>query len=272
MKATQKIFLSFVGVFLGGWTAWMLVTDQWSLFEPVVIFLLLIIYGVIERGLRILRDAKVRSDLDQQGVTALYAILKPNKPLPEVGGFALGGGNCAMLMRIILNEKPEFIVELGSGVSTVIIAYCIKRLKKGKVVSFEHDSGFAEQTRRMLRYHGLDNIATVIHAPLVEFEGDSEQLWYNKNKVIVESSVDMLFVDGPPRRSAKLARYPAMSHFSGKLSSGAIVMLDDSSRKEEQKIIKKWLEEYDESLKEDLLYSRKGMFVARYMRKNIESK
>ena len=65
------------------------------------------------------------------------------------------------LARTIAEEKPELIVETGSGVSTLIVAYALQRLGRGKVVAIDHDAERAEKTRALIAQHGLTAFASV---------------------------------------------------------------------------------------------------------------
>jgi len=262
MSRRRNMRMAMFGGILFVFSALMVWLSAWSWFEILVVFLLFAVYLTVDRGLYILRKARVRSVLDQQGAIALYSVLSPTIPLPEMGGFALTASKCATLMRLILNEKPVEIVELGSGVSTIIMAYCLRKIGQGRIRSFEHDAVFVEQTRKMLRQHKLDDIATVVYAPLVQQDNVNGRLWYDERKLSITSPIDLLFVDGPPRRSAKLARYPALDYFAEKLKPDCWVVLDDTDRKDERRIAKMWSKCY-ENLKEDWLYSREQMFVGK---------
>ena len=50
-------------------------------------------------------------------------------------------------------------------------------------------------------------------------------------------------VDGPPGRTTKLARYPAVPALREKLRPGATVMLDDCHRRDERETLRRWLDE-----------------------------
>ncbi len=262
MSMRRNMRLAIIGSMLFVFSVWMAWLSTWSWFEFLVVFMLFAVYLTLDRGLYILRKSSVRSVLDQQGTVALYSVLSPTKPLPEMGGFALTASKCATLMRLILHEKPVEVVELGSGVSTIVMAYCLRKNGKGRIRSFDHDAVFAEQTRKMLRQHKLDDIATVVHAPLIPLDDVNGRLWYDKSKFGVISSIDLLFVDGPPRRSARLARYPALDYFVEELKPGSWVVLDDADRKDERRIAEMWSRCY-ENLKEDWLYSRDQMYVGK---------
>ena len=58
------------------------------------------------------------------------------------------------------------VLELGSGLSTLIMAYAFEAAGAGMIVtSLEDHAGYAEQNAQsMLREHGLEDYASVIEA------------------------------------------------------------------------------------------------------------
>jgi predicted O-methyltransferase YrrM len=145
-------------------------------------------------------------------------------------------------VQTIQDRRPELIVECGSGTSTVLAASVLRELGTGKILSLDHDAKFAEQTRENLRQRGLEDWAEVVTAPLVmrEVEGDQRR-WYDVDlSAWTHGTIDMLVVDGPPRRSATLARYPAVPLLRDLMAPGCAIVLDDGNRPDERAIARKW--------------------------------
>jgi hypothetical protein len=91
--------------------------------------------------------------------------------------------------------------------------------------------------------HGLSASIEVRHAPLADFRlGDEEFAWYTPGSFSDLGEIDLLIVDGPPKVTGRLARYPALPVFLDHLADGALVVLDDTDRATEQKIVERWLE------------------------------
>jgi predicted O-methyltransferase YrrM len=155
--------------------------------------------------------------------------------------------NLQKILNLITTKKPNQIVEFGSGLSTLFIAYCIHGLGQGSIISYDHDKRFAELNNKILLDHGLSNYAKVIYAPLKTMTiHQSKWLWYKPNNDTFPDHIDFLVIDGPPRKTQKLARYPALHAIYNKLSVNATIVLDDSSRKDEKNILKKWQEEFSQ--------------------------
>ncbi|NJK55994.1 MAG: class I SAM-dependent methyltransferase [Pleurocapsa sp. SU_5_0] len=188
-----------------------------------------------------------------ESLFSIFSTLKPQLPLPTTRGWAASPDLLKEIISLIHRQKPQLVVEASSGVSTLIIAYCLQRLGTGKLISLEHESKFAQATQSHLSLHGLDDVATVIYAPLVEVEiNGAKWLWYDLTKVKIPEAIDLLIVDGPPGTTQKLARYPAVPMLHEKLSKDAMVMLDDGARADERRIVEQWMAEFKMSHSEYL--------------------
>ena len=130
----------------------------------------------------------------------------------------------------------------------------------GHVVSLEHMPEYAAATRAELAAQGLGDYATVVDAPLVEHElGGSTWSWYELGPRIPER-VELLFIDGPPKRTGKLARYPALPLLRDRLAPGAVALLDDGRRPDERAMVHRWAAEI-EGLRIDELPLAKGAWL-----------
>jgi predicted O-methyltransferase YrrM len=179
-----------------------------------------------------------------ESLFSIFSTLKPHLPLPTTRGWAASPDLLKEIISLTHRQKPQLVVEASSGVSTLIIAYCLQRLGTGKLISLEHEEKFAQATQNNLSLHGLEDVATVIYAPLVEVEiNGSKWLWYDLTKVEIPEAIDLLIVDGPPGTTQKLARYPAVPLLYEKLSKDAMVLLDDGARSDERQIVEQWMAE-----------------------------
>jgi predicted O-methyltransferase YrrM len=178
-----------------------------------------------------------------EGLHQLYAGFLPRAPMPSSGQWALNPTDLLALLHLIEQRRPRLVLELGSGTSTVWIAYALERIG-GRLISLDHDPGYAEQTRTMLRAHGLTGVAEVRDAPLgpVEIRGTAFE-WYATEPLAGVTGVDLLLVDGPPGSTGPMSRYPALDMLRDKLSRQATVVLDDISRADEQETLRRWADE-----------------------------
>ena len=156
---------------------------------------------------------------------------------------------------------PNYVIEAGSGVSTVVIAYCLKRNGKGKIISLDHLQEYADATHEMIDMHELTQYAEVCYAPLKDVQiNDEAWLWYDLNYLEIEDEIDLLVVDGPPAATQSLARYPAIPLLFDHLSKDAVFVLDDGRRQNEKDIIKRYENEFP-YFKTEYLDFEKGAFV-----------
>ena len=137
------------------------------------------------------------------------------------------------LPEVVEKRRPKTIVELGSGMSTLWLAYALESLGEGRVIALDHDE-----------HHFAETVAEVRHAPLGDAGlPDHDTPGYTPSAFEDLDAVDLLLVDGPPQATGKSARYPAMPAFLPKLAAGAFVILDDIDRKVEQDIVERWKSE-----------------------------
>ena len=176
-----------------------------------------------------------------EAMMGIYKVLDPVQPLPRTRGWAASPDLLREVLMMIATDRLEHVVEASSGTSTIVIGYCLKRQGRGRVISLEHDPVYAQATRDAIRAHGLEEYATVLHAPLVEqvVEG-KKMLWYDLSMASIPEGIELLVVDGPPDTVQSMARHPAVPLLRGKLASGARVLLDDGGRDDETHMAKDW--------------------------------
>jgi predicted O-methyltransferase YrrM len=164
-----------------------------------------------------------------EAVEQLLPLLKLSAPLPPSRGWAASPDFLLSLAHITKRVKPRLTVELGSGISTLVLA------KSGakKIISLDHSQEFGSQTREMLASHGFRGVEIRIH-DLQTYAGKYK--WYAKSTLKGLAKIDLLVIDGPPSSINPDARYPALEHLVPLLSPKATIVLDDVYRDEERKL------------------------------------
>jgi predicted O-methyltransferase YrrM len=190
---------------------------------------------------------RLRAALDEhlqqtQALLYLQQRLDTDLPLPAFERSALFPDAAATLTGLIRARRPRLILELGSGASTLIAAYCLRDQEHGRLISLEHDPHYSAITRENLHRHRLEHLARVIDAPLVKVNvGGDRHRWYDLHSLAaVDAAVDLLIVDGPPRRTQHLARYPALPLLIDRLADDAVVFVDDANRGDEREMLRRW--------------------------------
>jgi hypothetical protein len=163
-------------------------------------------------------------------------------PLPLMGGWALSPRGTLQAIDLVAQPEVKVAVECGSGTSTLFLARALQVKGSGTLIALEHLDEFCEATNEALKQHGLDDVAEVRHAPLVEVEIEgASYLWYDVSTIKDVHDVDLLIVDGPPGHTGSRARYPAFPILRERLSSTAMILVDDLQRSDEQAVVDAWL-------------------------------
>lgn len=170
----------------------------------------------------------------------------PQPAVPAGTTWAASPATLKALVDAAVHLPPDaVIVELGSGISTVWLALAIARERPDlRLVSLEHDGGYADQTRAMLRERGIDERAEVRLADLqhVEIRGEMYR-WYDPEALVGIERIDLLFVDGPPASVRRRSRYPAFPLLSERLEASAVIVVDDFTRADEAEMVAEWIRE-----------------------------
>ena len=145
--------------------------------------------------------------------------------------------------RELATGRPRTLVELGAGASTLVLARIIHRQRLScRLVAVEHDSDYLAAIAQEVELEGLAEHVTLLHAPLEPLAIDGyDGLWYRREEILKETSaVDVLIIDGPPKKHGADIRFPAVPIFANHLSPGALVLLDDARRGPERRSLDRW--------------------------------
>jgi predicted O-methyltransferase YrrM len=187
---------------------------------------------------------------DEAARAALAALGGPY--LPWSSGAMRPAGLVAVCNDIVLNGRRR-VVELGSGVSTVLLARLLTQRPPHdgfRMAAVEHDPGWARWVSDQLDRERIGGDVVVIHAPLLDHAlAERGMQWYDEAAVAAGLDaalrgglIDFLLVDGPPAYAAGhgLARYPALPALHDRLAPGATVILDDVERPGEKEVLRRW--------------------------------
>jgi hypothetical protein len=243
----------------------------WLLWGEIVLviflsFMMGIFITIQMDNYRSIRKQFLRQDQNYKQIEALFSlftIIKPNYPLPSMRSWAIAPDFANLIVSNIYEFRPKVILEAGCGISTLIAAYCLKEIGVGTIVSLENTEKFAVTTADHVLKHGLQDFAEVVHAPIEEIPiGQETWLWYDTQQIKHLTSIDMLIIDGPPSHIQKMARYPALPLLFRILNENAVVLLDDSNREDERKIVARWLREFPD-LQCEWIGTEKGAAILR---------
>lgn len=181
-----------------------------------------------ERDVR--RIAKAQSDAAwehyRQGefYAQLLRLLDLSAPIPSTRSWAASPDVLLTLFEVTKSAHPSRILDLGSGMSTLVLA---KSAPEAKIISIDNSEEFAAKTRKLLQSHGVTNVDLRVATLTPHLSGVE---WYDLSQLADISNIDLLFIDGPPGSKNPKARHPALAECIAKLNPQAIVVIDDAGR------------------------------------------
>lgn len=230
-------------------------------FIGVLTLLLFLVYVLGFHIYRVLQAEAREQRRHTQALISLHQQIEFRLPMPPVSGWTATPELLNLIYFYVRHTKPAHILELGSGLSTLICSYGCHQNESGQVWSLDHEPPYLEKTRALLGQHELAEYSTLINAPLVPTQvmqhdtgKPTTKRWYNLEGLPDELMYDVLIVDGPPHGTNSRARYPAMEHLYERLNPGAVIIIDDTNREDEQQMIEHWKKAYP-ALAEDTRYS-----------------
>lgn len=175
-----------------------------------------------------------------EALLQLFRRFEPRAPMPSSGRWALNATDLLELLFLVDRTQSRLVLELGSGTSSIWLAYALEKMD-GRLVSLDHDAEFAARARWLLELHDLGRVAEVRHAPLRPLRIDGQEFtWYDADALSGVRDVDLLLVDGPPGSTGPDARYPALPVLEHRLSATATIVLDDADRPDEKNVLRRW--------------------------------
>ncbi len=193
--------------------------------------LIIAIYLLLEREITLTKRIILESKQDiaerTDSYINLYHQLSPIKLLPKIDLWTAAPDYLIRLIEIIEEVKPKYILEAGSGLSTLVAAYTLKRNNFGKIISFEHLDEFQQRTQKMIKQHGLSEYSDIFFTPLKNYRiEENDWLWYDFDNLDLPDLYDLIIIDGPPSNLQRLSRYPMLPLFNKRLGNNYTVHFD----------------------------------------------
>ncbi len=232
-----------IGLVFAAWWLWGENAVLWGI-------LILSTYLILATQFHLYRSTK-KDLVDQQkkiqAYFTLYSMIDFEDVLPYMTSWSATPELALTTYEEIRHNKPNRILELGSGISTIIASYALQQNNKGSILSLDHNEIYAQKTRDQLKDHKVEDFAQVKYCPLITYEiGDSNWQWYNLEGLDFTNKFDLLLIDGPPVKTNKSARFPALPILTEQLSEQATIIIHDAHRPSEQNILAKWKKQFPE--------------------------
>jgi len=229
----------------------------------IALALLGVVAWALARKLRRLRSMLRRQERHVWESRNIFHVLAGGAPLPVPGGWAASTDLLGEVLRAAAAGQPQRVVELGSGLSTLVIAAALRAQARGHLISIDAEADYAAQTRQQLLRQGLSEWAEIRVAALRSQRlGDEQRPWYDLAELADLRDIDLLLVDGPPTALRADIRQPALPFFWERLSPGAIVLLDDAARPGERAIANAWRRQFPQA-EFEYLHLEKGALRVR---------
>lgn len=157
--------------------------------------------------------------------------------LPHLGSWKADTYLLHRIVDTIEDTRPQHVVELGSGATSLVIAQALAQHGGGRLHSYDQHAPFVAAMHAWLAEHDLD--AAFHHAPLVQRDARWPGLWYGLGRVEVPRAIDLLVIDGPPWAVHPFARGMAERLFP-LIARGGTILLDDAARPGERYVARRW--------------------------------
>jgi glycosyltransferase involved in cell wall biosynthesis len=163
---------------------------------------------------------------------AVYRLVRDRRL--EWSPWTIGKALAIELAEHLERTRPARVLELGSGISTLVLAQYAAR-HGASLVSLEHDRSFHDRTARMLAQRGLGDRVELVLAPLQPARLEIGTFpWYGTR---LDGRFDFVFIDGPPVGQGRQAALPALKDHLG---AGWEAWLDDGFRDHERGCVDLW--------------------------------
>lgn len=180
------------------------------------------------------------------------------RALPHLGSWKADTGFLHRIVDGIEMIRPEVVVELGAGASTLVCAAALKANGGGTLYSYDQHEAFVAATAEWIESEGAT--AVLRHAPLRVRSPAWPGRWYDLQDL--PPRIDLLVIDGPPWAIHPFVRGAAESLFD-RLSPGGLILLDDADRPGERIVARRWRKNWPDIQFQRISGSTKGTLVGR---------
>ena len=185
----------------------------------------------------------------------------PADALPNLGSWKADTGFLTLIVDHILEHRPQTVLELGAGASSLIVARALEKAGGGKQISCDQHGPFIAATREWLGEHGVT--AEMRATPLAPAPGDWPGVWYDHGPL--PDRIDLIIIDGPPWTIHPYVRGAAETLFD-RLPVGGTILLDDGARLGERVVARRWRRRWPNFRFDLIRNGTKGTLVGRRVR------
>ena len=188
----------------------------------------------------------------------------------EIGWWSMSADSLSELCARLRRRRPVAVLELGSGISTLVLASVMEDLHGSegspRVFSVDQDEQALAETRARLAQQGLSAQVRSVFVPLapVEVLGFASECYdltrARLDDLLGDARPELVLVDGP--LGGHGARFATLPLVFDHLAPDALVLMDDALRDSELSIAA-WWERLGYAVFEGILWVGKGLAVGR---------
>ncbi|MCF1750314.1 class I SAM-dependent methyltransferase [Mariniradius sediminis] len=196
------------------------------------------IFGVEKLEYRIVKRTMEYSDFKFKELKAIE-ILRPYFPSSFVfeTGYTLSFQEIQHIANDIVIHRPATILEIGSGLSTIILSNLISELGyKPEFISIDQDASWQKHLQGQCKNVDFYDFEIGSNSEFA-MEGGK---WFTipPNSILRKKKYDLVIVDGPKGYESKFARFGIVNFLKERVNESSIVFLDDTDREDEKFILK----------------------------------
>jgi len=166
----------------------------------------------------------------------------------SLGGWALCADTIDFLVEKIQEVRPASILEFGSGISSLALAWIMRRIhgysQQPHVFSIDQSSAYIERANQNLIRHGLADCVRFLHADLsAQIISSMETRCYSLPPARLQeffgaARPSLVVIDGPAgENGVRFGTIPLVREY---LASNALIFLDDGLRDSELSTAEQW--------------------------------
>lgn len=226
-----------------------------SVLLVVLIVALIVVIGLLLFKLRSLQvvalNAATKRDIDNlysqiEAFESLHHELGFDRALPRLRGNTVSPDFLRELAQQVGQRRPQYVVECGSGATTVVLAKALSKNGYGHVYSLDQDIDSANRTYRWLNEHGLTDWATVIYAEPIPYTLNGNNFTWYALSDLPNTAIDLMVINGPNSATQKCARYPALFLLRARITEQGAIVFNNSNRPDDVATLALWAHDFPE--------------------------
>ena len=221
---------------------------QLSLFVAYSALMVLVLVAKIKREKDAL-DQTTQLRTRAPIIPYLNSVMQPRLPIRYTRAYSDYSPSPKMLkdlFNLLIEAKPKNVLELGSGLTTLIASYALKQNRYGKVVSWDCIENRAAGNRELINLHGQGKYVEILDVTTSKsIQKDGTKSWFDQKP---EDKIDFLVVDDSVEPPVVPRGKDVMEELMPYLEIGCTILLHDRIRPVENETLSHWL-----SSKNDLL-------------------